>query len=351
MSPELGPSSGRRAPDPSGPYLDADPAPAPAAGIAHDVLRRLRCPACNAGLTIRPDWFECTRLGCDARYPVVHGIPILINEARSLFRIDDLARRLEVPASRAGGLADVARAAIDWLPAIGRSVGARRNYSRLLHLLRSQSPSPSVLVVGGGVEGEGMSALTAAGAGVTLTETDVVPGPRTMLLCDAHDLPFEDGTFDGVVVQAVLEHVVDPYRCTDEIHRVLNANGLVYAETPFMQQVHMGAYDFHRFTHSGHRRLFRRFEEIDSGPICGPGMALAWSYQYFLLSFSGSKWWRAFARAFSSLTAFHLKYFDHILIDKPPAVDAASGCYFLGRKSTSVMPDRDLVAYYRGAQA
>ena len=105
----------------------------------------------------------------------------------------------------------------------------------------------------------------------------------TSLICDAHDIPFADGCFDGVIVQAVLEHVMDPGRCVEEIHRVLGDNGLVYAETPFIQQIHMGRYDFTRYTHSGHRRLFRRFEEIASGPVGGPGMALAWAYQ--VLSF------------------------------------------------------------------
>ena len=48
-------------------------------------------------------------------------------------------------------------------------------------------------------------------------------------------------------------------------------------------------YDFTRFTHLGHRRLFRRFEEIESGAVCGPGMTLAWSYTYFLTSFTTSR--------------------------------------------------------------
>ena len=55
---------------------------------------------------------------------------------------------------------------------------------------------------------------------------------------------------------------------------VYKDDGLVYADTPFMQQVHMGRYDFTRFTYLGHRRLFRKFEEIDSGAVSGPAMAL-----------------------------------------------------------------------------
>jgi hypothetical protein len=34
-----------------------------------------------------------------------------------------------------------------------------------------------------------------------------------------------------------------------------------------MQQVHERAYDFSRFTQSGHRWLFKRFSEINAGPI------------------------------------------------------------------------------------
>jgi hypothetical protein len=134
-----------------------------------------------------------------------------------------------------------------------------------------------------------------------------------------------------------------------EIHRVLKQGGLVYAETPFMQQVHMGRYDFTRFSHSGHRRLFRRFEEIAGGAVCGPGMALAWSYQYFLLSFASSRAMRGLIRAFASITSFYLKYADFYLIDKPAAIDAASGFFFMGRKAGTVLSDHELIKYYKGS--
>ena len=168
------------------------------------------------------------------------------------------------------------------------------------------------------------------------------------MICDAHCLPFEDNSFDGVIIQAVLEHVVDPWRCVEEIYRVLKEDGLVYAETPFIQQVHGGRYDFTRFTHLGHRRLFRKFEEIDSGAVCGPGMALAWSYRYFLLSFTSSRFLRRLIGIFSRLTSFYLPYLDYFLINNPGTLDAASAYYFLGRKSTCVLSDRDLINRYKG---
>jgi SAM-dependent methyltransferase len=183
---------------------------------------------------------------------------------------------------------------------------------------------------------------------IELVDSDVTFGPRTKLVFDAHSIPFEDNSFDGVIVQAVLEHVVDPWRCVEEIHRVLKEDGLVYAETPFMQQVHLGRYDFTRFTHLGHRRLFRKFEEIESGAVCGPAMALAWSYRYFLLSFTTSSFLRRLIEAFARLTSFFLTYLDYLLIDKPGTLDAASGYYFIGKKSDLVLPDKSLIKLYKG---
>jgi len=165
-----------------------------------------------------------------------------------------------------------------------------------------------------------------------------------------HDLPFADASFDAAILQAVLEHVADPYRCVEEIHRVLRPAGLVYAETPFMQQVHGGCYDFTRFTDLGHRRLFRRFAEIERGAGGGTGMAMAWSYQYFLLSFVRSHGMRLFLQAFAGCTAFWLKYFDAWLIDRPGTQDAAAAYFFLGQRSDENLSDRTLLASYRGAQ-
>ena len=146
----------------------------------------------------------------------------------------------------------------------------------------------------------------------------------------------------------MLEHVLDPHRCVNEIFRVLKPSGIVYAETPFMQQVHMRQYDFTRFTHLGHRRLFRHFEEIKSGPTGGPGMALAWSYTWFLRSFATSSVMVYFLTFFAYLTSFFLKYFDYILINKPGGYDAASQFFFLGKKSKNLLSDKDLIKQFRG---
>lgn len=315
--------------------------------IPPSVRELLCCPICHAKLTQGGEQFQCTNSECATRFPIVGGIPVLINAQSSVFSTDDfmLQRKTSFHNISDKALKKTIRRLI---PTIGKNIKGKTNYSRMSDLLLRQSTCPRVLVIGGRILGQGMESL-ANNTAIDLVESDVSFGPRTMLICDAHDIPFEDGSFDGVIVQAVLEHVVDPYRCCEETHRVLKEQGVVYAETPFMQQVHGGRYDFTRFTHLGHRRLFRRFEEIDSGAVCGPGMALAWSYQYFLLSFTTSRVLRALLRMFASLTSFYLKYCDYYLINKPGALDAASGYYFMGRKAGQVLSDQDLIRLYRGA--
>jgi SAM-dependent methyltransferase len=312
--------------------------------IKEDILKQLCCPACKWPLKLFSE-IKCSNPGCQQLFPIVDGIPILINEGRSLFKIQDFINRSNnVPASRSKTALILKKV----FPSISNNIKARRNYSQLSDLLIERSNSaPQLLIIGGSVIGQGMEKIL-SNSSIQLIETDVSFGPRTNLICDAHDIPFKDESFDGVIIQAVLEHVVDPQRCVEEIHRVLKPGGLVYAETPFMQQVHAGRYDFMRFTHLGHRRLFRQFEEINSGAVCGPGMALAWSYWYFLRSFVKSNIARRIIYAFASLTSFWLKYFDYLLINKPGALDAASGYYFLGRKFNQTLPDRDLIQLFRG---
>jgi SAM-dependent methyltransferase len=168
------------------------------------------------------------------------------------------------------------------------------------------------------------------------------------LFCDGHDLPFRDETFDGVISCAVLEHVMYPERVVAEVHRVLKPGGVVYSETPFMQQVHEGAYDFTRYSLSGHRRLFNHFGEVHSGMIAGPGTSLAWAIENFALSFTSARPIRLLAKGLVRGLFFWLKYFDYWLADKPQAMDGASCTHFLGVKQNSRVPDEQVIARYVG---
>ncbi len=313
--------------------------------LSETVQRMLRCPICGAKLELCDEHYHCKNLQCNFLFPIISGVPILINENSCVFSIDDFVNQRDTTFYLSQNKFE--QIVTRFIPKIDRNIKSRDNYYKFTKLLLGQSSTPKVLVIGGSILGEGMEAIIAH-PDIELVDSDVAFGPRTKLVCDAHGIPFEDNSFDGVIVQAVLEHVVDPWRCVEEIHRVLKEDGLVYAETPFMQQVHGGRYDFTRFTHLGHRRLFRKFEEIDSGAVCGPAMALAWSYRYFLLSFTTSSFLRRLIGVFVRLTSFYLTYLDYLLIDKPGTLDAASGYYFIGKKSNRVLPDKGLIKLYKG---
>jgi SAM-dependent methyltransferase len=313
--------------------------------LSHASQDLLRCPCCHSKLKSVSQSMTCENSECLIDFPVVDNIPILINDQLSIFTIDDfVSNRDGYYKVKENKLTNIL---LSLVPNINNNIKSNTNFKRLSDELLHRSTSPRVLIIGSNVVGQGMEPIMDNPA-IELIESDVALGEHVSLLFDAHDIPFEDTSFDGVIIQAVLEHVVDPYRCCEEIHRVLKDDGVVYAETPFIQQVHANRYDFTRFTHLGHRRLFRRFTEIDSGAACGPGMALAWSYQYFLRSFATSKAARGLLRVFGSFTSFYLKYFDYLLIDKPGALDASSSCYFMGEKSDQTLSDKDLIKLFRG---
>ena len=186
--------------------------------MAERIQQLLRCPRCRSTLSLTETDLRCTNAACGIQFPVIGGVPILVNEAASLFRIADFVegRPTTFPASER-----LIKTIVKLIPSVTLNLDSGRNYVWLAQQFRRLSPTPKVLVIGGSVLGQGMEALLAEGS-IELIETDVALGQRTHLVCDAHDIPFEDGAFDGIIAQAVLEHVVDPYRCVDEIHRVLN---------------------------------------------------------------------------------------------------------------------------------
>lgn len=310
-----------------------------------EIFSETICPICLTALYKIENKLVCQNLKCSKTFPIVNGIPILINEEKSVFNLKDFTEFKKTTFNlKESKIKTIIKKII---PSISLNVGAKKNYRKLTSILTKKNPNPVVLVIGGSILGEGMESIVNE-AKIQLIESDVTFGPRTKIIFDAHTIPFPDQYFDCVIIQAVLEHVVDPFTCVNEVYRVLKSDGLVYSETPFIAQVHMGKYDFHRFTHLGHRRLFRNFEEIESGAICGPGMALAWTYSYFIFSFFKSKRIRKLLIPFTNLTSFFLKYFDYLLIKKPGAYDAALGFYFIGQKSNKVLDDRELLKLYRG---
>lgn len=291
----------------------------------------LQCPVCAARLESPEGCGDCA-----TAFPVADALPVLIAFEDSIFTRADYnsaAQAISPRVRTAGRLAHAIKRVI-----FGSNDEAARNIAEFL--ARVDGQPPRILVVGGGTIGAGLEELYSR-TDVDLVGVDVYPSPHIDLICDGHRLPFIDECFDGVIVQAVLEHVVDPARVVAEIHRTLRGGGMVYAETPFMQQVHEGAYDFTRFTLSGHRWLFREFDEIDAGQVLGPGTASLWSMKHLMRSLGLSKT----IAAAMLLPFFWLRLLDRVA-RRGGALDGACGLYFLGTKSTQPMKANALPAYF-----
>ena len=318
------------------------PAPKGTTGgpLSERAVALLRCPSCKGVLL--PGIHELKCSSCGSFYPVVKGVPVLLNEEKSVFRTSEIC--MDQPKPRGPNWKKMGRR---WLPQLEKNFTGRNNVLRFKAKLLAINPSPVVLNIGGKHAGS-FSVIVAAGSGVDCIEAHMSFAPRTNLITDPHALPLADESVDAVIIDAVLEHVVDPQAVVDELFRVLKKDGLVYSDTPFMVQVHGGAFDFMRFSHLAHRRLFRRFSEVESGVSCGPGSALAVSVQSFLLSFVRSQRARVVVKGVSCLTLWWLKYFDYLLVNRPGSLDAALGTYFVGQKSTQSLSDRDLIRQYRG---
>lgn len=310
--------------------------------MEEDVKKLLRCPKCGGKLAWGEGACRCANDACGAVYAVAGGVPVLIDEDASLFGAANRGEARE--AFFASGRGGVTRLLDRVLPDIAANVRARANYRQLADLLQARGDAPLVLVLGGGERGAGTEVLADYTPPLRVVRSDIFANVNVDLACDAHRVPFAAEVFDGVIAQAVLEHVASPEECVEEIWRVLKPEGVVYAETAFLQPVHGAPYDFTRFTYVGHRRLFRKFESVTGGVACGPGMALAWSYQSFLRSFAGRGFGRKLLTAWSRLTAFYLKYFDYFLAGRPGARDGASAYYFMGRKTARVLTEKEIIA-------
>ena len=175
-----------------------------------DLKALLCCPRCRSRLSLDRDPIVCANAQClYARegFPHVAGQPVLVDFERSIFdrgNYSDGRGSVMQRDDTGNGLAVRLRRLLTGTNPV-TPVKSREMVARLT----AQHPAPTLLVIGGGAIGSGAEALYAA-PNIRTVGTDVYASPNTQVVADGHFLPFRDGVFDGVWIQAVLEHVLDP---------------------------------------------------------------------------------------------------------------------------------------------
>lgn len=125
--------------------------------------------------------------------------------------------------------------------------------------------------------------------GIHYPHTDVVNGHLV--------LPLKADSFSGIISQAVLEHVPDPFAMVREFLRVLKPGGRVLIDTAFMQPLHADPGHYFNMTEQGLREIMRGFEieKIGSQPHQQPSFGLQMQMEHVLPVMQAGKWKERFS--------------------------------------------------------
>ena len=102
---------------------------------------------------------------------------------------------------------------------------------------------------------------------------EIVDYASTDVLGVGEKLPFADNTFEYIISSSVLEHVMDPFKCADEMRRVLKPGGKIMCSVPFLIPFHGYPHHYYNMTSQGLANLFKGMK-IESNSPSSPIFAL-----------------------------------------------------------------------------
>jgi len=306
------------------------------------LVEMLECVKCRGEVRVSDDALVCKN--CGEHFSFFRGLPVMLAADNTLFPPSAYreTRPLGGAASRKGGLG---RRLKRLVPKKSVNVARERMFGRVSK--EHHGHGKKILVIGCGNQTQQLERHF-GGDGTIFVFCDIDKSADADVFCDSHVLPFRPGSFDGIISTAVMEHVLYPDKVVAEIERVLKDDGFVYSEIPFLQGVHEGAYDFSRFSLSGHRRLYEGFSEIETGMVAGPGTVLCWGIEAFGRSLANNRKISAALGLLARSLFFWLKYVDFVLKDNPVALDNASCTYFYGHKADQRIDPAQIIARYEG---
>ncbi|MFP6585003.1 MAG: class I SAM-dependent methyltransferase [Candidatus Hydrogenedentota bacterium] len=106
----------------------------------------------------------------------------------------------------------------------------------------------------------------------------------TLVHGDGCAMDFDDESYDVVLNIQVLEHVFEPIRMVEEIHRVLKRGGTAIFLIPQTTPLHMVPDHYYNFTYFWVTKVMERtgFEIVELHPLGGRWMSMASHLFYFI---------------------------------------------------------------------
>lgn len=307
----------------------------------------LACPNCKHDLKINNDNAFCSNEACQH-----HSLPfskfqnkfILVDFNKSILKSSSISEDVNLELVQRNQTSNTVRKVLRRV-LNGSPNTSKYNFQKALSGVKLNH-SLRILIIGGGTIGEGLDEFY-SNYKDSIISFDVYDSINVDFIADAHSIPLKSNSIDLIIIQAVLEHVFNPMEVVDECYRVLKSDGVIYAETPFLQGVHEGAYDFTRYSVLGHRILFKKFFATETGVIGGAGVSLLWSIEYFFRGLFRSVLIGKFFKAIF----IWIRWLEKLIPEKYN-IDGACGSYFIGIKQDNIIELQpwEYLQDYKGAQ-
>ncbi|WP_185956436.1 class I SAM-dependent methyltransferase [Changchengzhania lutea] len=240
------------------------------------------------------------------RFKSINSVPIIIDESRSIFKVDDILKRRPTAQNlnyRKRSLKNDIRKKV--LPGLSKDFNQIKRYKALAN----RSGIKSVLVIGAG---DKVGFYNDMFKNALVITSDVHLQFHPDVVFDAHQIPFIDGSFDLIIASQVLEHTFKPWEVANELERVVSRSGYLLVETPFNFPYHSPPYDFFRFTFTGLRSLFPNCELETFEASEGSASAVATYNAQFLIDLFSNRYLRMLMVFLTRYLFGWMKYLDKL---------------------------------------
>lgn len=185
-----------------------------------ELLDLISCPLCRSSL-VEKDGQVIVCSQCDYRVKTINGIPLFTEVPQTIEPWEKVERGPD------------------------KGTAWRKSNWKFLNKIISGLPEGATILDVGAGHGDFADIFSSR----KYYSLDIVPYPEVDLVADLGEVnPFNEGSFDAVVLMNVLEHVYESRNLMKSITRILAPDGMVIFTVPFLLKVHQAPFDFSRYT-------------------------------------------------------------------------------------------------------